>query len=72
MFEIKDIIDAGIRDGKNLKELLTILSKSVDDDDTKIETFEKLYSEVYGDNHLCDHLCIKMVEMMYNDHEHGQ
>ena len=71
MFEIKDLITSGIADGKDKDKLLNILAESVDDEDSKIKTFEKLYHEVY-EKKLCDTYCVKMVDGMHNGTESGK
>ena len=71
MYEIKELILAGINDGKDKTKLLNILAESIDEENSKIKTFEKLYYEVY-ENKLCDSFCIKMVEEMHHDNESGK
>ena len=66
MFEIKDLIMAGINDGKDKTKLLNILAESIDEENSKIKTFEKLYYEVY-ETKLCDSYCVKLVEEMHHD-----
>lgn len=67
---IKELITVGINDGKDRNKLLNILTESIDCEDSKIKTFEKIYDEIYG-NTLCDNFCIKLVENMSNDTEKG-
>lgn len=71
MFNVKELIDIGIRDGKDSSTLLSLLADSVDNEETKIEAFEHLYSEIYG-NTLCDKFCCILVESMYNENEKGR
>ena len=71
MFDIKELIEIGLSDGKDPKKLLSIMAESIDDEDSKIEIFEHLYTDIYG-HHLCNKFCMKMVEEMYNNTEKGQ
>lgn len=72
MFEIKELINIGIEEGKDKNKLLEILSNSIDSESSKIETYEKLYISIYGKNHLCDKFCMKFVENMSNETEKGK
>lgn len=71
MFEIKELIMAGINDGKDKSKLLNILAESIDEEKSKIKTFEKLYYEVYA-HKLCDSYCVKLVEEMHHGSESGK
>lgn len=71
MFDIKEIIESGINDGIDKTKLLTIIADSIDDGNSKVQTYEKLYYEIYGDT-LCDMFCMKLVDNMHNDMEHGR
>lgn len=71
MFNIKELIETGIKDGKDTNLLLNILAESVENEENKIEAFEKIYYIIYKDK-LCDRFCSKMVDAMFNENEKGR
>lgn len=71
MFEIKELIETGLRKGTNAESILTIISNNIDNKVDSIDMYENLYHEIHG-SHLCDDFCIKFVDMMYNDFERGK
>lgn len=70
-FNLKHLIESGIKDGKDTEKMLHILAEKIDSDNSKIEIFEELYSDVYG-KHLCDNFCMELVEHLTNGTETGQ
>lgn len=70
-FNLKQLIETGIKDGKNTEKMLHILADKIDSEGTKAEIFEELYADVYG-SHLCDNFCVEMVEQMKHGEECGQ
>lgn len=71
MFELKELIETGLRKGKKAEDLLTIISANIDDDANKTEMYEDLYKQIHG-YHLCDDFCVKFVEAMHNDSGSGK
>jgi len=65
MFDIKDLIEKGINEGKDEKKILVIIADEMKKGSGHEEIYEKVYEVIYGP-HLCDHYCKKMVENMYN------
>lgn len=63
MFEIKELIETGIEEGKDPKHLLKILSESIDSGASHVATYESVYDEVFG-HHLCDKYCMKLVDLI--------
>lgn len=70
-FNLKHLIESGIKDGKNTEKILHILADKIDSDNSKIEIFEELYKEIYG-KHLCDSFCVELVKNLKNNSENGQ
>ena len=71
MFEIKELIETGLRKGSNAETILTIISNNIDKKVDTIDMYENLYHEIHG-SHLCDDFCIKFVELMHNGLEKGK
>lgn len=71
MFDIEELIERGINKGIDPYRMSKILAGAIEDNKDKIEIFECLYKEVYG-NHLCDRYCMKLVECMNHNGEHGK
>lgn len=65
MYDMKELIEKGINDGKDSKKILMMIAEEMKAGKGHDEIYEKVYSEIYG-NHLCDRFCAKMVESMYN------
>lgn len=63
--DIKKLIENGIDDGVNEKKLLLLLADCINSECTKLESFERIYKEVYGST-LCDTFCIKLVDGMFD------
>lgn len=71
MFELKELIESGLRKGKNAQDLLSIISDNIDNEENKLDMYENLYTQIHG-HHLCDDFCSKFVDMMCNETEHGK
>lgn len=71
MLELKQLIETGIKDGKDSKKMLQIISNNFNGFNVPIELFEDLYKEVYG-CHLSDFLCEKMVHSMTHNGIKGE
>lgn len=68
---IKKLIEAGIKDGKDTEKMLQTVATKIDSENSRVEIFEGLYKDIYG-NHLCDDFCVEMVAHMKHGNEGGQ